>query len=461
MPDINQRLQTGWQLHQAGEIEQAETVYRGVLAEAPRNPDALIYLGIAQFDQRLFADSVESYHQAISLGQHNPIAWNNLGNSYRMLGDVEQAEKCLAEALRQRPDYLSALKNRGTLWVWTGQIERGLEWYRQGLQVDPDNAELHRNLGVIYLLSGDFERGWPEYRWRWRMPGMHRPAVPASRWHGEDLAGKRILLYPEQGRGDAIQFVRMVGELESMGANVVLRCASEWVALFSSVPGLRRLLSDRLPIPAVDYHASLIEVVDVLYGKRKSIPYGEKMFAPASGYLTVSQPLIDYWQRWLREHASGHRVGINWQGNPDHQADVYRSTSLQTLRPLVEVGGVDWISLQYGHGSEQLEQVDFADSMIRLPEHVDRTDGCFTDTAAILKNLDLVITTDTAIAHLAGAVGTETWLLLGRVPDWRWGLEGETTPWYPSLRLFRQAEVGDWGPVVEAVKRRLQDKFRT
>jgi hypothetical protein len=372
-----------------------------------------------------------------------------------MLGRIDEAEDCFEQALQQQPGYLSALKNRGTLWVWCGEIERGLRWYERGLEFDPNNAELHRNLGVINLLLGNYDVGWREYRWRWQIPGMLRPNVSAPLWRGESLRGKTILLYPEQGLGDAIHFVRTAALLKNRGASVVLQCSGPLIPLFTSAPGVDRLLVDTAIPTAVDFQASLIEVIDVLYSQTGEIAWGGELFQDGNGYLTVSQELIDYWKRWLDANTRTPRVGINWQGNPDHHADVYRSIPLNTLRPLSSVPNIQLINLQLGYGSEQLEQCDFADSILRLPDHVDADDGKFTDTAAILKNLDLLITTDTAVAHLAGAVGANVIMMLGRVPDWRWGLDGEMTPWYPTMRFVRQKKLGHWDEVVKEISRQL------
>lgn len=457
MPTIHETLLHGWRLHQSGDVAAAESIYRGVLSSVPDHAEALVYLGIAQFDQRQFADSVDSYRAAISQGRNNPIAWNNLGNSLRMLGEVDQAEECLATSLEQNPTYLSALKNRGTLWVWAGEIRRGLQWYQKGLECEPGNAELHRNLGVIHLLLGEYDVGWDEYRWRWKMPGMSRPATPAPIWSGQDLRDKRILLYPEQGRGDAIQFVRTAAELKKRGATVLLQSPADLVALFSSAPGVDQLLSDQIGVPPVDYQASLLEVVDVIHSLGEGLAFGKELFDRQGGYLTVSDPLIEYWSTWLGQNTSKRRIGINWQGNPGHHADVYRSVPLEQMRPLSSLPDVDLINLQFGYGSEQLDRCDFSDKILRLPDHVDSTDGAFTDTAAILKNLDCVVTTDTAVAHLAGAVGTKVLMVLGKVPDWRWLMEGESSPWYPSLRLVRQREMGRWDDVMDRVVTMLDD----
>jgi tetratricopeptide (TPR) repeat protein len=451
MPTIAEVLQGGWRLHQSGRLAEAEQIYRRVLKQIPDQPEALVYLGIVQFDQRQFDQSADSYRRALAIRDAFPIAWNNLGNSLRMLGQIDEAEACFVKALEQDPQYLSAHKNRGTLWVWSGEIERGMQCYQQGLTLDPHDAELHRNLGVINLLSGNYDVGWPEYRWRWQMPGATRPPVAAPLWQGEPLPGKTILLYPEQGRGDSIQFVRMTKLLSDSGARVVLRCAANMIPLFTSAHGVATLLPAEAVIPPVDYHASLIDAVDVWYTQHHQLPYAGEL--AAGGYLNVSAELIAYWQRWLDSlpHLSGRKVGINWQGNPGHHADVYRSLPLAALQPLAKLRDVSLFSLQFGFGSEQLEECDFADAIIRLPADVDGSGGAFTDTAAIIKNLDVVVTSDTALAHLAGALGVRVIMMLGKVPDWRWLTKGETTPWYPSMQLVRQPQMGDWDAVVKQV----------
>jgi hypothetical protein len=452
---FQETLSHAWRLHQAGQVEQAEEYYRQVLDADPKHADAWVYLGIALFDRRRFAESVEAYRQALQVNEHNPIAWNNLGNSLRLLGQVAEADHCFDRALQQRPGYLSALKNRGTLWVWSGEIERGLSWYEQGLRTAPDNVELHRNLGVIHLLKQDYRRGWPEYRWRWKMPDLVRPTVSAPIWQGESLVGKTILLYAEQGLGDAIHFVRMAAVLKSRGARVVLLCPPRLLPLFTSVPGVDQLVLDYAPLPPVDFHASLLDVVDTLWSTTGRMEWGQAAFGRDGRYLSVSSELVDYWKGWFDRLPPGRRIGINWQGNRAHHADVYRSIPLETLRPLTSLPSVQLISLQFGDGSEQLDRCEWADGVVRLPEHLD-AEGAFTDMTAILQHLDAVVTTDTSIAHLSGAVGAKVHVLLGKVPDWRWGMTGETTPWYPTMKLHRQTDLGRWDDVVNEIVLSLQ-----
>ncbi|TWT92708.1 tetratricopeptide repeat protein [Stieleria varia] len=465
MPTIAEVLQQGWQLHQTGKLPEAERVYRHVLAQAPRNPEALVYLGILLFDSRRFEESAQSYRAALTLRSEFPIAWNNLGNSLRMLGELDEAETCFANALQQDPKYLSAYKNRGTLWIWSGHIDRGLRWYEEGLKIEPDEAELHRNLGVIYLLQGDNDRGWPEYRWRWRMPGVQRPIRTSAPWSGEPIKGKTILLFPEQGRGDEMHLVRMADVLYRAGARVALMCDPKMIPLFTSVHGVESLLPLGTPAPPVDFHASLFDAVDGWYQMTGELPYAPEAFVDHGthrGYLNVSDALVHYWHHWMEQNGLGaegrFRVGIAWQGNPSHHADVYRSMPLETLAPLAEIQGIQLVNLQFGFGSDQLTTCSFADSIDLLPDDIDTSGGAFTDTAAVLKNLDLVVTTDTSLVHLAGALGVDTTLMLGKVPDWRWLQSGETTPWYPSLRLVRQSQMGDWSDVVEQVVARIRSK---
>lgn len=450
MMTVADALQRAWQIHQRGQVAAAERVYREIARAAPQRPEAHVYLGIALFDQRRYAEAVDAYRHALRLREDFPVAWNNLGNALRMLGRIEEADAAFGTALAQKPSYANALKNRGTLWTWAGEIERGLEWYQQALRLSPDDAELHRNLGIIYLLEGRYDEGWAEYRWRWRLPGMHRPALPVPIWEGQPIEGKSIFVYPEQGLGDAIQFVRMVQLLQARGAEVTLGCPPRLVPLLSGVRGVGQIVPEGGQISRVDYQASLLEVADRTWQGSEAVS--------GAPYLDVPATLVAFWRRHLQS-LRGKRIGLCWQGNPAHHADPYRSVPLAALRPLLEIPGISWVSLQHGAGSEQIDELDLGKQLHRLPENIDQSGGAFLDTAAVMRNLDLVITTDTSAGHVAGALGVPTWLLLGKVPDWRWGRRSETTLWYSGHRLWRQSEVGDWETVVEKIATELTHRF--
>lgn len=492
MPSVGEVLQQGWHVHQSGNVDAAMRLYRGVLRQAPNSAEAWVYLGIAQFDLRDFDSSVKSYRKALTIKDHFPIAWNNLGNSLRMLGRVDEAERCFKKSLMQQPNYLSAMKNRGTLWVWNGDIERGLKWYARGLEIDPDNAELHRNLGVISLLKGDYHKGFEEFRWRWRMPGLSRPAVATAWktaginvpvWSGEPLADRTIVIYPEQGLGDAIHFIRVASALKSAGASVIVVCHPDLIPLFRTVPGIDELVPEVLSsttggdtaaagmamlhgsLTQANFQGSFLEILDGLHARDGEIDYGDDLFTDGppgvhKGYLSVSADTIERWREWLAQNRDPARatqplIGINWQGNREHHADVYRSVPLEVFRPMIDADDFQIVNMQFGHGIEQLEAADFADVILRLPDSLDRSGGKFIDTAAVLCNLDALVTTDTAIAHLAGALGVRTHLLLGRIPDWRWLADGVTTRWYPSITISRQTEFGQWGEPVARILERL------
>jgi tetratricopeptide (TPR) repeat protein len=472
MTNLQPLLDQAWKNHQSGDIAAAQAVYRHVLALQPRHAAALVYLGISLFDQRRFAESVRAYRDAITVQPEFPVAWNNLGNALRMVGEIDEADRCFGRALEQRPGYLSPMKNRGTLWIWAGEIERGLASYRDALSIAPDETELHRNLGVIYLLQENFRQGWPEYRYRWKLNPGGRPGHPSPIWNGEDPAGKTFLLYPEQGIGDAIHFIRAAHTLRAAGARTILQCPPQMVPLYASAGGIDAVVPQGVPVEqlirgTIDYQASLIDVIDHWYGRTGELAYG---FAPPiltrqtsgtgvnpNAYLDVSESLVDYWRRSLPP--GKRRVGICWQGSTQHHADVYRSVPLERFEPLATVDGVSLVSLQHGQGREQLDRVTFRDCVVRLPETIDQSGGAFLDTAAIILNLDLVITVDTSTAHLAAALGKPVWLVLGKVPDWRWRMQGELTPWYPTMRLFRQTRVGDWDDVFASLANELRKRL--
>lgn len=477
MSSLQTVLQQAWAVHQAGNVAAAEAVYRQVLSQHPRHAATLVYLGLAHFDQRRFAEAAQAYREAIAIQPEFPIAWNNLGNAMRMLGEVQEADDCFTHALRQNPDYLSPMKNRGTLWIWAGEVDRGLASYQDAMRLAPQDPELHRNLGVIYLLQGRYTEGWPEYRWRWHLNPGGRPRHPSPIWQGEDPRGKTFLLYPEQGIGDAIHFARAAHTLRQAGARTILQCSAKLVPLMSSVTGIDMVLpegvaAESFGVGHIDYQASLIDVVDHWYGRTGELATafaplfggaspdpaatagpvaGHASFDPAAAYLHASEALVDYWRRSLFPSNGRKRVGICWQGNTQFHADVYRSVPLEAFAPLAKVDGITLVSLQFGYGCEQIAGCSFAKSLTRLPDSVDQSSGAFLDTAAIIRNLDLVVTVDTSTGHLAAALGKPVWTVLGRVPDWRWTLAGETSPWYPTVRLFRQQKLGDWGDVMQRV----------
>ena len=451
MSALQNELQRGWQIHQQRRYTEAERIYRDVLSKAPNDANGWCFLGIALHDQRQYQSAVDCYRRALQLNPAFPIALNNLGNSLRYVNCVDEADQCFQKAIDLKPDYLNAYKNRGTLHVWTGDLTRGLAYYEQALKINPNEAELHRNIGVIYLLQGRFAEGWNEYRWRWRVGDLHRQNRVIPVWDGSDPRGRRILLTAEQGLGDTLNFVRFAKVLRDRGAQTMVHCQPQLLALLQNSPELGPMFPNSLNVEQpFDFQCSLVDVADILHIDDRNIPSD----AP---YLKASPSLIDYWSRRFEKRTDLCRIGIAWQGNPDHQADIFRSIPLSSFEVLADIPNVELISLQSGHGVEQLAKWQGARPIVRLGAEVDKTSGAFMDTAAIMKQLDLVITSDTSIAHLAGGLGVRTWLVLNYVPDWRWLLNRDDSPWYPSVRLFRQDSLGDWGSAFRKVRDALAE----
>jgi tetratricopeptide (TPR) repeat protein len=449
MNAIQNELLRGWQIHQQKRLFDAEQIYRKVLSQAPNDANAWCYLGIAMHDQRKFAEAVECYRKALAINAKFPIALNNLGNSLRYVNCIDEADACFQKAIDLKPDYLNAYKNRGTLHVWTGSLALGLKYYEEALKINPNEGELHRNLGVIYLLQGRFEEGWREYRWRWRVGDLHRPNIQAPVWDGSNLKGKRILLSVEQGLGDTIHFVRYAEILRNQGAKTVVYCQPPLMALLQNSSNIGPVYPNSLAYDQpTDFQCSLIDVADILKTDTTNIP-------GRCPYIEPAQHLVQYWQQRFPKSSAVKRIGIAWQGNPDHQADVFRSVPLKAFEPLAELPNVELVSLQGGFGSEQIATWKGARPILALGNEIDKSSGAFMDTAAIMRQMDLVITSDTSIAHLAGALAVPTWIAVGYIPDWRWLLEREDSPWYPTVKLFRQPKLGDW----ESVFCRMRDRL--
>lgn len=455
MQDSNQKLLAGWEVHQRGDYTSALATYQEIVAKEPNNANAWCYLGIVQHDLKQYAQAVEAYERAIAIQPAFPIALNNLGNSLRYLGRIEEADQRFAQALKLKPDYFNAYRNRGTLHAWTGRIDLALKYYADAMRLHPQDAELHRNLGVISLLQGNFDIGWKEYRYRWQCTDASQPRYSQPKWTGQDLQGKTILLYAEQGLGDTLHFVRFAKILQIAGARTIVHCQASLAAILQGCEGISSLVPNTWKVPDhFDYHCSLMDVADVMQIDLSNIP-GE------TPYIKSPPNLVAYWKRQLNQllPPAKHRIGIVWQGNPNHQADMFRSFPLESLEPLCNIDDVQLISLQFGKGSEQIKSWKGSKPIYQLPEDLDQSSGAFMDTAAILHHLDWIVTSDTSLAHLAGALARPTVVMLGFTPDWRWLLDRPDTPWYPTMHLIRQTTIGQWHSVAQQVADFLTTKL--
>jgi tetratricopeptide (TPR) repeat protein len=422
-------------LQRQSRYDEAIACYRQALALQPEYAEAHCNLGSALKDQGRTAEALESYRRALALDPALAEAHFNLGVVYQGQGQLPQAEDAYRKALQFRPKHAQALSNLGSLYKSQGKLEEALSCCEAALQCQPDLTEAHFNRSLIWLLQGDFARGWPEYEWRSGARRIQQRAPARSRWQGEPVAGGSVLLVAEQGLGDTIQFVRYAPLVKQRsGAEVLLHCLPAVASLLAGAAGVDRIVADPSR-EAIACYAPLLSLPALFSTTLETIP-------AAVPYIAVDPPRVEHWRGKL---AGGRfKVGIAWQGNPDFPDDARRSLPLVALAPLVELPGVSLYSLQKQHGCEQLAQAPFRSRIRDLaPELHD-----FHDTAAAMRNLDLVITCDSAPAHLAGALGVPVWVAIPLAPDWRWLLGREDSPWYPTMRLFRQSAPGDWSDVI-------------
>ncbi|HMK84627.1 MAG TPA: glycosyltransferase family 9 protein, partial [Steroidobacteraceae bacterium] len=345
--------------------------------------------------------------------------------------------------------------NIGIILKRLGRHREAAASFGRALAYKPEDPSARFALAFLYLALGEFALGWPLYEARFDVPALGNPArrFNVPRWNGTRLlAGKTLLVHAEQGLGDVIQFCRYLPLLAAQGASVVFEVMPSLKALLRTLPAAIRLVGRGEPLPPVDYYCPLLSLPLAFNTRLDTIP-------AQVPYLTAEPRRSAHWMQRLGALA-GLRVGVAWQGNLAVEKLIWargRSIPLTALEPLAQLPDVRIVSLQKGPGLEQLRDVPFAERIIDLSADLDRGPDAFLDTAAVMAGLDLVISSDTSIAHLAGALGRPVWTVLAASPEWRWGLERSDSPWYPTMRLFRQTTDGDWNAVVAAIVEALQN----
>jgi tetratricopeptide (TPR) repeat protein len=431
---------------------EAEASCRAAVRLRPGMAEAQNILGATLLEQERLAEALEPLQRAIQLKPDLAGAHNNLGYALWGLARFEEAVISLREALRLQPQFAEAFNNLGNVLRALGRYDEALASYAKALRADPHYIDPQWNMSLVWLLLGDFERGWRQYEWRWQFPNF--PYCPPRfftqpLWDGSPLNGRRILLHAEQGLGDTFQFVRYARLVKERGGTVIVECQRPLRRILAGCPGIDDLVAQGEPLPPHDVRAPFMSLPLLLGTRVDTIP-------ATIPYLTADPTLVEHWRRELAA-VPGFKIGIAWKGSPtaDKQRSQ-RSIPLAEFAPLAQVPGVQLVSLQKGPGSEQLAEVAGQWPVIDLSARLDEKTGPFMDTAAVMMNLDLIVTADTAVPHLAGALGMPVWLPLSKVPDWRWFLEREDTPWYPNHRLFRQERRGEWRPVFERIAQAVQ-----
>ena len=418
---------------------EALACFDAVLARNPRHGEALLGRGTARATGGQAADALADFDAVLALAPGHPGALYNRGNALSDLGRYAEAIASFDAALKTAPANVKAWNNRGRALQALNRHAEAVECFDRAIALQKDYADAHFNAALSLLTLGDYTRGFVEYEWRWTRSGVRdtRRSYRGALWLGEyPLARKTILLHAEQGLGDTIQFARYAPLLARAGATVLLEVEPALKDLFAGLAGIASVNARGESLPAYDVHCPLGSLPFALKTQSSSIP-------AEFPYLHADEARTAKWRPMI-EALPGKRVALAWAGNPAHANDRNRSIDLKLLATLLALEGVSFVSLQ-----RELRDGD-ADILVRHP-NVKNIGGALADmadSAAVLSLCDLLISVDTAVAHLAGALGRAPWVLLPFSPDWRWTLQGETSPWYQRARLFRQPALGDWASVV-------------
>jgi len=442
-PDhIEALLNRGDVLRQLGRLEDALAGYDHALATRPDYAEALSNRGDVLKALRRFDDALASYDAALRLRPDDPVALSNRAVTLQALDRLDEALASCDRALAVCAESAKALNNRASVLQELCRFDEALATYDRAAAIAPDYAEVQMNRALLLLLAGDFARGWPAYEWRRKLPSWVERGFTQDEWSGEQVDGKRLLLHAEQGFGDTIQFARYAALAAGRGADVILEVQPSLALLLGGLFDARVVAAGRDQLPSFDLHCPLLSLPHMFATTLATIPGGVP-------YIVAPADRIAAWAQRLP--ADGLRVGLAWSGHPDNVRDHERSIPFARLAPLIRVPGTRFVSLQKDVRAADVDDVRRCGDIIDLSAEL----RDFADTAAVIAQLDLVITVDTAVAHLAGAMGKPLWLLLPRVPDFRWLLDRATSPWYPTARLFRKGAVDTWDAVIADVATEL------
>jgi Flp pilus assembly protein TadD len=446
-----QRLEQAESLYQAGVASQmrgdlaaAVPLYKQVVDLVPQHPYAWSNLGVALKRMGQYKEAVEALSRAAALLPQNPAVLSNLGAAMNSAGDTEAAIDVLLRALEIQPDHIESLLTLGGALHDNQELEDAVRCFDRVVALQPENAEAHWGLAMSLLRLGIFPRGWKEFEWRLRMPRLNlRRDFRQPQWFGENIGGKTVLLHAEGGFGDAIQFIRLAPQVQGRGAKLILECQPDLVKLLAPVPGISGVFRRGDPLPSFDYQVPLQSLPLALGTTLETIPSQIPYLAPGE----ESQ------KRWKDRFAgdSSFKVGLVWAGSESSD----RSRDLKLFAALAAAGEIRFFSVQKGPEGAQKPpaEMNWADYTSELTD--------FSETAALLEQLDLLVTVDTAAAHLAGAIGKPVWVLIPARPDFRWLRGRADSPWYPTMRLFHQETLGDWKAPVAQMAEALGELVKT
>ena len=442
----------GFIYYQKGEFSLSIEIYNNLLSINPKHFEANNNLGILYQRTGDLECAIKSFKRALDCNPQSPDTLNNFGFALLESDDINQSIGILKKALTLKNNYPEAYSNLGNALKEKGDLESAISSYKKAIQINPSFAEAHWNLSLVQLLNGDYDSGWDSYQWRTKKkdPNLPHCRPQINEFDGDELLNnEKLLIISEQGLGDTIQYMRYIPYLRSINIELSFCTLTKLHSIIrASKIDNNPLSPDQAEKVKKGKWISLLSIPRLLRIK----PINPIVFEP---YILSTSELKNKWRNKLRRNEKRIIIGINWQGNPEmEKTHKGRSISLETFKIISEIDNLQLLSLQKGFGSEQLKHCSFKDKFVKCQNEIDEV-WDFTETAAIVDNCDLIITSDTAVAHLAGGMGKNVWLLLKDVPYWTWGMSSDKTFWYPSMTLFRQEIRHDWTEVMSRVAVKL------
>jgi Tfp pilus assembly protein PilF len=480
------KLQSALKYQQAGNLLQAELIYKEILRRQPNNShvysnlgfiskekrqpgEAIIYyrkaielnpnlsdahynLGVIFQEQGKLVEAITCYQQALLL---NPtvFAYLNLGSVYQEQEKLDEAVGCYQQAIQLDPEYFKAYNNLGLALREKMLIDQSISSFRKALEMDMDFADAHANMAGALLLKGNYEEGWKEFEWRKKIRTYRPRNFRQPFWDASDISGRTILIYNEaeaRGFGDTIQFIRYVPLIARRGAKVIVECQKELVSLLKDVEGVYEMITEGDRLPDFSVHCQFLSLPFIFHTTLENIP--AKM-----PYIQSNPLLVQKWRQKIQRDNAKFKVGLVWAADPKHERFKNRTCPLDMFVSLQKNEKTIFYSLQKGTAGHQAGNAAVNMKLVDLTEDI----SDFSDTAALIQNLDLIISIDSAVAHLSGALGKPVWTLLPFSTDGRWLLERADSPWYPTMRLFRQPSPGDWDVVISEVSVELDKNLHT
>jgi tetratricopeptide (TPR) repeat protein len=423
-----------------GEVDEALALYQKALHLNPNHADTFNNIGAILQDKHKIDEAMAYYQQALKIAPNSYMAFNNLGNAFYEKGQVDEAITLYRKSIQLNPHFAGSYYNLGVALHNKKQFREAVACYQKTIGIDPDFADAYFNISLILLLLGNFRDGFKLYEWRRKMAANRPRFFSQPEWTGSDIHHLTILLHAEQGFGDAIQFIRYAPLIAQSGARVIVECQKELASLFQTVEGIQQIVVYGEKLPAFDLHCPFMSLPLIFETTLDSVPAGIP-------YIRADARSVKNWADRIGIPDPGLRIGIAWAGRAGTRIESGRSCPLSLIAALTKLKNATCYSLQKGGGALKKGA---SPAGIHVIDYTDELKD-FADTASFIMNLDLVVSVDTAVAHLAGALGKPVLTLLPFLPDWRWMLDRDDSPWYPTMKLFRQPSPGNWEAVIDMV----------